>query len=54
MAQTSDIVVTDADPKKVFDKAAVEAVDQWVFEPVVYRGQVISQRAGARLVFSIQ
>ena len=52
--ETRDIVVTEADPKRVFDKAAVEAVDQWVFEPVVYRGQVISQRAGARLVFNIQ
>ena len=50
---TEDIVVTEAEPRKIFDRAAIEAVDQWEFEPVVYRGQTISQRAGARLVFSI-
>ena len=51
---TQDIEVTQSDPPKVFNKAAIEAVEQWVFEPVVYRGQIISQRAGARLVFSLQ
>ena len=52
--ETRDIEVTEADPAKVFDKAAMEAVEQWEFEPIVYRGQTISQRAGARLVFSIE
>ena len=52
--ETRDIVVTEADPKRVFDRAAVEAVDQWVFEPVGYRGQIINQRAGARLVFQVE
>ena len=52
--ETRDIEVTEADPAKVFNKAAMEAVDQWEFEPVVYRGQTISQRVGARVVFSIE
>ena len=51
---TQNVAVTDADPERIFDKAAVEAVEQWTFEPVVYRGRTISQRAGARLVFNIE
>ena len=51
---TDAIEVGEADPERVFDKAAMEAVEQWVFEPVVYRDRVISQRAAARLVFSIE
>jgi TonB family protein len=50
---TRDIEVTESDPAKIFDRAAMEAVEKWEFEPVVYRGQAINQRAGARLVFSI-
>jgi TonB family protein len=52
--ETRDIEVTEADPVKIFDRAAIEAVEKWEFEPVVYRGQTISQRAGARLVFQVQ
>ncbi len=52
--ETRDIEVTEAEPLKIFDRAAIEAVEKWEFEPVVYRGQTISQRAGARLVFSIE
>ena len=51
---TQNVSVREADPERVFDKAAVEAVEQWTFEPVVYRGRIISQRAGARLVFNIE
>lgn len=52
--ETRDIEVTEADPVKIFDRAAIEAVEKWEFEPIVYRGQTISQRAGARLVFQVQ
>ena len=51
--ETRDIEVTESDPAKIFDRAAMEAVEKWEFVPVVYRGQAINQRAGARLVFSI-
>ncbi len=52
--ETTDVAVQQSQPEKVFDRAAVEAVEKWAFEPVEFRGQVISQRAGTRLVFRIE
>jgi len=52
--KTTDIQINRADPESVFDDAAIAAVEDWEFEPVEYRGQVISQRAGARLVFQLE
>jgi len=51
---TGDIEVFGAEPETVFDSAAIKAVTDWEFEPVEFRGQVISQRAAARLVFRIE
>ncbi len=52
--ETADIEVNRSEPESVFDSAAIKAVEKWVFQPVEYRGQVISQRAAARLVFRIE
>ncbi len=52
--ETANVSVNRSDPKSVFDRAAVEAVEKWAFEPVEYRGQLIAQRAGARLVFKLE
>ncbi len=52
--ETSNVSVHRSDPKSVFDRAAVEAVKKWAFQPVEYRGQIIAQRAGARLVFQLE
>ena len=52
--ETSDVTVRQSEPGKVFNDAAIEAVEQWVFEPVIYRGQVINQRAASRLVFNLE
>lgn len=52
--ETSDIEVRGAEPESIFDQAAIDAVAQWEFQPVEYRGQVISQRAGARLSFKLE
>lgn len=52
--ETRNVEVSEADPERIFDKAAMEAVEEWVFEPVEYRGQLISQRAAARLVFRLE
>lgn len=52
--ETTNIEVSQAEPESVFDKAAVSAVEQWTFEPVEYRGRIISQRAAARLVFRLE
>lgn len=50
---TTNIAVREAEPEKVFDRAAVNAVEQWLFEPIEYRGQIISQRAATKLVFAL-
>ena len=51
---TADITVTQSEPARVFDTSAVRAVEQWTFEPRMYRGQAIEQRAAARLVFRLE
>jgi len=51
---TGDIEVYGAEPTTVFNNAAVAAVTAWEFEPVKFRGQVISQRTAARLVFRLE
>lgn len=50
---TTDIEIHRSEPESVFERAATNAVQQWEFEPVEYRGQVISKRAAARLVFRV-
>ena len=52
--ETANVSVNRSDPTSVFDRAAMEAVKKWAFQPVEYRGQVIDQRAGARLVFELK
>lgn len=52
--ETADIAVQRSEPESVFDRAAVEAVEKWAFQPVEYRGKVIGQRAGTRVVFRIE
>ena len=51
---TANIQVSRSEPKSVFERAATDAVEQWEFEPVQYRGHVISRRAAARLVFRVE
>ena len=51
---TTDVEIARSDPETVFDRAATSAVEDWEFEPVEYRGQVISRRAAAKLVFALE
>lgn len=51
---TEKIEIQRSEPEEVFDAAAVRAVGNWEFEPVEFRGQLISQRAATRLVFNIE
>lgn len=51
---TAEITVRKSEPQKVFDKAAMVAVEKWEFQPVEYRGQIINQRAAARLSFRLE
>lgn len=50
---TADIQIADSKPSRIFDTAAVKAVEKWQFEPVEYRGQVISQRVATRVAFKL-
>lgn len=52
--KTADIAIANSDPETTFDRAAMKAVEKWEFEPVEYRGQIISQRAITRLVFAME
>lgn len=51
---TADIEVVEAEPENVFEESAIEAVEQWTFQPREYRGQLINQRTSARLVFRLE
>lgn len=49
-----EVEVRNASPADVFDEAAVRAIRQWRFEPVVRNGEKIPQRAMVRLKFTKQ
>jgi TonB family protein len=49
-----DVEVRNASPAEVFDDAAIRAVRQWRFEPVVRNGEKVQQRAMIRLKFANQ
>lgn len=48
---TQDLRVLDSAPKDVFDKAAVDSVSKWRFEPVRRDGAVVAQRAVLQVRF---
>lgn len=52
--ETSNVSITNSEPKEIFDEPAVEAVQQWLFEPREFRGETIAQRATAKLVFKLE
>jgi TonB family protein len=49
-----DIVVTNASPRRTFDSAAVNAVREWRYKPVIRDGMPVDQRASVRIRFSDQ
>jgi TonB family protein len=46
--------VLNAKPEETFNEAAIEAVEQWRFEPVIVDGQPVEKRTAVRLAFEIQ
>jgi TonB family protein len=48
---TRDIVVADASHERYFREEAIAAVREWRFEPRIFKGQSIDQRAYTRLRF---
>jgi len=51
---TSEIEVLNSEPANVFEASAMDAVEKWTFQPREYRGQAISQRTAAKLVFDLE
>ncbi len=51
---TRDVAVRGAEPAGVFDRAAIQAVERWRYEPRVLNGSVVEQRVEARLRFKLE
>jgi len=50
---TANVVVTNSSPRRTFDNAAMTAVGQWRYKPVVARdGKIVQQRVAVRIRFS--
>ena len=50
---TRDAMVRAAEPAETFDRAALDAVKRWRYEPRVVNGKVIEQRVETRLRFRL-
>lgn len=48
---TTDIEVMSSRPVGIFEKAAIEAVSKWRFEPRLLKGMPVSKEETQRLVF---
>ena len=51
---TRDAMVRAAEPAGVFDRAALQAVARWRYEPRVVNGSVVDQRVEARVRFQLK
>ena len=51
---TRDLVVRDALPREIFEKAALDSVRRWRFEPVLRNGEAAAQRAILRVRFVLE
>ena len=52
--RVSDAAVVAAQPAGIFDKAALDAVSRWRYQPVVREGQPVSESVRVRLRFTVQ
>jgi TonB family protein len=51
---TRDVTVRGSEPMGVFDRAALESVARWRYEPRVVNGVVVDQRVAARVRFELK
>lgn len=51
--RTGEISVIEANPKGVFDRAAIEAIEQWRFVPACKKGEATSRRATQTIEFRL-
>ena len=47
----TDVSVMSSDPAEIFDKAAVEAVRRWRYDPRFVDGQAVASQSQVRLQF---
>jgi TonB family protein len=48
------VSVISSEPGDTFDQAAMDAVEQWRFEPVIENGIAVEKRSAVRLAFNLQ
>ena len=49
-----NVLVQSAQPESTFNEAAIEAVSQWQFEPVIENGAPVEKRTAVRMAFELQ
>ena len=49
-----DVFIRESSPGTTFVGAAVNAVENWKFEPVTERGVVVQKRAAVRMMFALE
>jgi protein TonB len=52
--RVQDATVVRSEPGDTFDQAAVDAVEQWRFEPIVEDGVAVEKRTAVRLAFDLE
>jgi TonB family protein len=50
----TDLLVIDSNPGDTFSQAALDAVQQWRFEPVVVDGRAVEKRTAVKLHFDLE
>jgi len=50
----SNARIVDANPKQIFDQAALDAIQRWRFKPALKDGQPVEQKATLKLVFRLE
>jgi len=48
-----DVTVLRSEPAELFDQSAIDAVEQWRFEPVIENGVAVEKRTAVRLAFDL-
>lgn len=49
----TDVQIKESHPAGVFDASAVEALQQWTYEPVEHEGKKVAQRAEIRVKYAL-
>ncbi len=49
-----DVSVVSSEPDDTFNKAAIDAVSRWRFEPIIENGVALEKRSAVRLSFDLQ